>query len=483
MTTDPVKQESVLGRGGAALLILAVLAAIWYLFGHSLFGSGHLPGLGLTLTQWALMAGVLICARKKLRFRGNWQGVMLLILALLLGATYGLFADDVMRFLNLPVTVFLSAQAVFSLTGQSSHAPLSGQGLWEGFRRFFITLFSHWSAPFQAVKQRKRQGNGKGYALLIGLLLAVPAVGIAVALLSSADSVFGGAVQDRLLQLSHLDGTVILNLFLLFPLSMALFSHLFSALLPERKLSDAGGGNPPPLIFAVILLALSAVYALFGYVQIHYLFGGAESARMAGGYAEYARSGFFQLVLLAILTLALILPALTLCKKSPIVRILCAVLAALTLLIDFSAFSRMRLYIGAYGLSLLRVLTLWANAMIALALLAVIVKSVSPALRICPLLAAAALITWVGLNLANVDLIVARSQDARINEGKAGAEAITSLPWSPDYLSAVETIKDKAIREKALRYVTDPYDADTLLAPGPYEWSVSYLGLQQYKIH
>lgn len=485
MTTDPVKQESapVLGRGGIALLILSVLAAGWYLFGHSLFDSTHLPGIGLTITQWTLLAAVLLCARDRLHLRGNWQGVLLLALAVLLGGCYGLFANDVMRLLNLPVTVFLSCQAVFSLTGQSSRPPLSGQGLWEGFRRFFMSLFSHWSAPFRALGQHKRQTGGKGYALLIGLALAIPAAGIAVALLSSADTVFGGAVQDRLLAVTQVDATVILKLFFLFPFTMALFSLLFSALLPERKLSDARCGNPPPMVFAVVLIALSVIYALFGYVQIRYLFAGAESARMAGGYAEYARSGFFQLVLLSILTLALILPSLVLCRQSKTVRALCAVLSLLTLFIDYSAFSRMRLYISAYGLSLLRVLTLWAMAMIALSLLAAVVKAVCVKARICPILCSAALITWVSLNLSNVDNTVACNQAARINAGEAGIEAFTTLPWSPDYLSAAKSIKNEQIREKALRYVLSPSDGEKLLHPGLYEWSLDYLQLNQAEIH
>ena len=485
MTPEAEGQSSapILGRGGMALLLLSLLAAGWYLFGHDFFSSLRLPGIGLTVTQWTLLAAVLICARKKLRLRGNWQGMLLLALAVLLGASYALYDNGILRFLNLPVLAALSCQAVFSLTGQSAHPPLSGQGLWEGFRRFFISLFRHWNAPFIALGQRRRQSGGKGGALLIGLALAIPAVAIAVALLSSADAVFGGAVQERLLALADLDGTIILKLLFLFPLAMALFSLLFSSLQPERKLSDARGGNPPPIVFAVILLALSIVYALFGYVQIRYLFGGAESARMAGGYAEYARSGFFQLVLLSILTLALILPALALCRASKAVRSLCAVLSLLTLLIDFSAFMRMRLYISAYGLSLLRVLTLWAMAMIALALIAAVAKAIFAALRICPILAAAALATWVGLNLSNVDHIVACNQASRINRGEAGIEAFTSLPWSPDYLNAAESIQDTQIRERALRYVLSPSDGEKLLHPGAYEWSLDYLQLNQAEIH
>ena len=35
------------------------------------------------------------------------------------------------------------------------------------------------------------------------------------------------------------------------------------------------------------------VYAVFCYIQVRYLFGGIETALLQGGYAQYARSGFF----------------------------------------------------------------------------------------------------------------------------------------------------------------------------------------------
>ena len=479
----PAEAHPALGASGLVLLCLSTAASAWYLFSHDPLVCMHLPGIGLTITQWALMAAALICARKKLTVRRNWQGMLLLILAALLGGSYGLFANDTLRLLNLPVTVFLSCQAVFSLTGQQENAPLSAQGLWEGFRRFFDSLFRHWNVPFQALAQRKQSNGDRSYTVLIGLVLAVPAVAVATALLSSADRVFGGAVLDRLQRLSSLDASFFLKLLFLFPLSMTLFSHLFGVLAPNRQVAPARGGRPPSTVFAVVLLALSAVYALFGYVQVRYLFGGAESVRMAGGYAEYARSGFFQLVLLSVLTLALILPALTLCGNSRAIRALCAALAALTLLIDASAFFRMRLYIGAYGLSLLRVLTVWAMAMIALTLIAVMIQCVFSALRICPFLAAAALITWVGLNFANVDRIVAGSQVSRINAGTAGPEAIASLPWSPDYLPALQRIADQQLRDKALRFIADPDGGAALCRPGLCEWSISYLQLPPDEKH
>lgn len=53
------------------------------------------------------------------------------------------------------------------------------------------------------------------------------------------------------------------------------------------------------------MLLLCALYALFAAVQFIYLFGGREAVAMRGGYAQYARNGFFELVVICALNLLL----------------------------------------------------------------------------------------------------------------------------------------------------------------------------------
>ena len=63
----------------------------------------------------------------------------------------------------------------------------------------------------------------------------------------------------------------------------------------------------------------------------------------------------------------------------------------------------MRLYIQAYGLSVLRVATLWGMLMILCALIACLLKCLVPSARVCPALTVLALCTWTALNFGNVD--------------------------------------------------------------------------------
>ena len=90
-------------------------------------------------------------------------------------------------------------------------------------------------------------------------------------------------------------------------------------------------GRFRPWIFSGTLLNALVLYALFAAVQFEYLFGGAEAAAMEGGWAEYARSGFMQLVIVAAVNLAALLFCAVRAGHSRPVRALCLLLAALTL--------------------------------------------------------------------------------------------------------------------------------------------------------
>ena len=289
---------------------------------------------------------------------------------------------------------------------------------------------------------------------------------------------------------------------------MLLFSHRAGVLEAPVKISPVTPGAKAPTVFRMVLAALAVIYGLFAYVQIRYLFAGAESVKMSGGYAAYARSGFFQLVLIALLTLCLIMPALILCKEDKPVRALCTLVALLTVVIDASAFFRMYLYIDAYGLTTLRIVTLWGIGMILLALVAATAKAFLPRIRTCAALAAIILTTWIGINCMNIDRIVAENQVVRLNtaiqtetwqalNGAGRGDCLATLAsdqyWSPDYYAAFEKIEDEQARSDALGLLAERADEkrkftaalNARFAPHKrkeitlYDWNLSWLRIPE----
>jgi len=114
----------------------------------------------------------------------------------------------------------------------------------------------------------------------------------------------------------------------------------------------------------VVVAALDVLFLAFVLVQLRYLFGGRAHVMAQTGltYAQYARRGFFELVVVATLVLPLVLMLdWSLRRERPRQLLLFRVLAALLLVflavVMASALQRMRLYQREFGLTELRVYT------------------------------------------------------------------------------------------------------------------------------
>lgn len=459
----------------AAMFVLALAVSLFYFFGHLRLFSGrspHFPGIGLMLSQWALLFMSVFCAALEKRLVRKWPAVALGVLALLLGLCYGLYADDWLRLMNLPVLYVLTWLASGALTGHADASALFGVGLEEAFFNFFHALLAHIPIPFRALASLRLSRRRHWRDIGIGLVICVPVLAAALLLLASADEVFGGMMDSLAVSIQHFDAGALVNLVLALAFSLPLFSLLYASAQPRRILKKKARPAIAPPVFAVTLAALAILYAVFGYVQIRVLFSGSETALLHDGYAQYARSGFFQLVAVAFLTLLVVLSALKLCAGSKGIRVLCGAVAVLTLLITYSAFYRMSLYIGAYGLSLLRLLTLWAILMIFLTLLTVMAKSIWPALRIRAALCVVILGSWVMLNLSNPDLRIAQYNVRACNAGTLEKLDISYLiHLSPGVLPALEEIEDEAQRESALELAMKEWNR---VFPSAYDWGLAW---------
>ena len=135
-----------------------------------------------------------------------------------------------------------------------------------------------------------------------------------------------------------------------------------------------------PLSFAewlIPLAVLDALFLLFVLVQLTVLFGGHDRVLRTSGltYAEYARSGFWQLLAAAALTFVVIRAAALLAspagrRERLVLRALLFGLVLLTLVVLTSAFHRLQLYEEAYGLTRTRLFAetviLWLGAFLVL---------------------------------------------------------------------------------------------------------------------
>jgi len=192
-----------------------------------------------------------------------------------------------------------------------------------------------------------------------GLLLAVPLLVVFGGLFASADPVFAAMLDD----LARIDpeqvaGHVLLTGFFAWIATGYARGFLTGTAVP---LPPAVTRLRPWLGITevgVVLGLLSALFAAFVAVQFRYLFGGGTLVEVTPGltYAEYARRGFFELVAVAALTLPVLLAADWLLRRERprderIFRVLAGAQIVLLAAVMTSAFTRMRLYLEAYGLT------------------------------------------------------------------------------------------------------------------------------------
>jgi hypothetical protein len=132
--------------------------------------------------------------------------------------------------------------------------------------------------------------------------------------------------------------------------------------LAEVKGNEQGRTAFDPLVAATVLVCVNAVYVLFAAIQFTYLFGAADGLLPAGtAYAEYARRGFAELVVVALINIGILLIGLHFIEQGSrlLERLRQAMLTLLmgcTLVMLISAYSRLSLYEEAYGYTLLRLL-------------------------------------------------------------------------------------------------------------------------------
>ncbi len=215
-----------------------------------------------------------------------------------------------------------------------------------------------------------RNARRQMYAVLRGLLLALPLVLILGALLASADIVFADRVRDLLavFQLERLP-EYIFRLFYILVLAFGFCGALLHAVLPRKQVERPDPNRPLLKPFlgwtetVVVLVSVNALFLFFVLLQFQYLFGGEANITAAGyTYSEYARRGFSELVMVALISLLLYLTLGTVSQRGTQARArsfqgLTILLMGLVLVILGSALQRLVLYEHAYGFTRLRTYT------------------------------------------------------------------------------------------------------------------------------
>lgn len=192
-----------------------------------------------------------------------------------------------------------------------------------------------------------------------GALFALPPLIIFGSLFMAADAVFNNIVRSTLhVNFQQLFTHFFVAAFFAWCVGGYLRGMLWGkgiAVLKAKRFPHVSLGT---IEVVVVLSALDFLFLGFVLVQVRYFFGGSRLVQATTGltYAEYARSGFFELIAVAALVLPLLLFMHWLIvqggsKDERIFRVLAGVQILLLFVIMASAFQRMHLYQAEYGLT------------------------------------------------------------------------------------------------------------------------------------
>jgi hypothetical protein len=296
--------------------------------------------------------------------------------------------------------------------------------------------------------------------IIIGLSLSLPLLFVVISLLSSADDIFKGLMDNISNLFLNLNlNTIILHLLIIVAVALLIFSYVWSLALNEKKqwkdsnLDSATILNKiDPVIIITILTTICLVYFIFIFIQFTYLFGSINyKLPTAFTYAEYARKGFFELVVITLINLSILLMNINFTenkevKLNNIARLLNTFLVLCTTIMLFSAHFRMTLYEKVYGYTYLRFFTHSFMLYIFFLLLVVLIKIWYQSLSIIKLYVIISLTAYTLINYVNVDTLIANKNLDRYNKtGKLDVSYLSSLSFDavPQMVNLYETLKIK----------------------------------------
>lgn len=198
---------------------------------------------------------------------------------------------------------------------------------------------------------KKKLGN-----ILIGILIGIPIVVILMLLLTSADMYFSTFLSKMF---EHFNIDTIWNNFWIFVIYFIILFTVIVNVINNRNKVD----KEKPLIkvdhslVSTILIMINLVFTLFIISELSKLLGNFLQLPVEYTYAEYAREGFFQLLIVTIINFSIILFFLyktNIIKENQTIRRLTLLLITFTIILIFNSFYRMYLYMHEFGFTILR---------------------------------------------------------------------------------------------------------------------------------
>lgn len=332
-----------------------------------------------------------------------------------------------------------------------------------------ISPFVHFMLPFRWILEINSEKAPVIKRIGLALIIAIPCAMLLSVVLASADMVFNektGELATRIFEAINFHSLllilcgIVVGLYLFGALYASHCKKEFKEIVPLVFKGDL-------IIINILLITVLFVYTMFVIIQFKYLFAGSTLPYDLT-FTEYARKGFFELLALTGVNIAIILAVVKLTKTytgrwMAVTKLLCHYLCAVTIVLLVSSFYRMYLYTNDDGLTRLRFFVMGFLVFEAIGLLLTFAYIAKPKFNITLSYVAIALVYYTVLNVVPADNIIAKNQIDKYMQGeREGLEYIFTL--SADAAPAMEYLyentTDEAIKQNVRDFLSNRLDYD-----------------------
>ncbi|AOY76118.1 DUF4153 domain-containing protein [Clostridium formicaceticum] len=358
-------------------------------------------------------------------------GFIFLVPTILLSLSFSIYNNYVLKSINVIFIPFLIASYLITIRYENIKK-IDIYFVGSVLKRVFVKAYSILPRFFTFSKEIKRdrkklKENPTQKNIITGLLISIPLLVIILLLLTSADMMFKYYVDNIGSLFRKLNTMRILgHTFVIIASTLYLFGFLWSfkydEIAYEGKNADLIKTSWEPVTIITIIFVINIAYLLFTIIQFSYLYGGGLHALPEGfSYAEYARKGFFELVLVTLINFSILLLSINLTKKShkkvnTIANLSYSLLILFTVNMVVSANYKMYLYERAFGFTRLRIFVQAFMLLIGTLLIILLLGIWINKIPIFQYAVIATLVVYIGLNFINVDGLIAKGNILRYQE-------------------------------------------------------------------
>jgi hypothetical protein len=455
------------GQMSTTTLLMSLVLPIFLGAVADHFFYGHRFGISVILFL-CLFSGVVLWKRKTVQI--NLLSVLFAISALGLSLSFSIFNNETLRALNTLLLPFATTGFYLTLLHKE----------WGKvhFRLIHVLFGKIIGAPLFAISKlvvpfkrlitpKQLKVDQRIIQIGFGIIIALPVLLIIISLLAGSDEIF----NQGLIRLFDFEWLKHFDLWVEHGIVISVLALYFFGYLWHMNASGSGYEMPKmpkryleTITMITFLSIILIVYTVFSYIQVKYLF--LQGALPEGfTYAEYARTGFFQLLAATCFNgLILILvhrgTKYETSGSNPVVKGMLTLLVGFSLMLLYTGFYRMFLYEAAYGYTELRLFVLFFMAFIGLSLLLVCLWIWKESVPLFKGILILSMVFYMALNYINIDATIAyknihhASASEILDESHLSWLSVDAYPvlksdliYHPNYKEILQSFEDNHNRE------------------------------------